>query len=144
MNEWNGGNYRIGTVGKINKGVKVKIAEDGEILCKGPNVMMGYYKDSEKTSEVMTGDYFHTGDIGKIDSDGFLRITDRKKEMFKTSGGKYVAPALIEGQMKQSLFIEQMMVIGEGQKMPAALIQPNFEYIAEWIKDNNIDCPSMT
>ena len=142
MNEWNGGNYRIGTVGKINKGVEVKIAEDGEILCKGPNVMMGYYKDSEKTSEVMTGDYFHTGDIGKIDSDGFLRITDRKKEMFKTSGGKYVAPALIEGQMKQSLFIEQMMVIGEGQKMPAALIQPNFEYIAEWIKDNNIDCPS--
>ena len=142
MNEWKGGGYRIGTVGKVNKGVEVKIAEDGEILCKGPNVMMGYYKDSEKTSEVMTGDYFHTGDIGKIDSDGFLRITDRKKEMFKTSGGKYVAPALIEGQMKQSLFIEQMMVIGEGQKMPAALIQPNFEYIAEWIKDNNIDCPS--
>ena len=142
MNEWKGGGYRIGTVGQVNKGVEVKIAEDGEILCKGPNVMMGYYKDSEKTSEVMTGDYFHTGDIGKIDSDGFLRITDRKKEMFKTSGGKYVAPALIEGQMKQSLFIEQMMVIGEGQKMPAALIQPNFEYISEWIKDNNIDCPS--
>ena len=104
--------------------------------------MMGYYKDSEKTSEVMTGDYFHTGDIGKIDSDGFLRITDCKKEMFKTSGGKYVAPALIEGQMKQSLFIEQMMVIEKDKKMPAALIQPNFEYIAEWIKDNNIDCPS--
>ncbi len=90
----------------------------------------------------MTGNYFHTGDIGEIDSDGFLRITDRKKEMFKTSGGKYIAPALIEGQMKQSLFIEQIMVVGEGQKMPAALIQPNFEYIAEWLKENNIDCPS--
>jgi len=142
MNEWKGGGYRIGTVGKVNKGVEVKIAEDGEILCKGPNVMMGYYKDPEKTTEVMTGNYFHTGDIGEIDSDGFLRITDRKKEMFKTSGGKYIAPALIEGQMKQSLFIEQIMVVGEGQKMPAALIQPNFEYIAEWLKENNIDCPS--
>lgn len=142
MNEWKGGGFRIGTVGKVNKGVEVKIAEDGEILCKGPNVMMGYYKDPEKTTEVMTGNYFHTGDIGEIDSDGFLRITDRKKEMFKTSGGKYIAPALIEGQMKQSLFIEQIMVVGEGQKMPAALIQPNFEYIAEWLKENNIDCPS--
>ena len=142
MNEWKGGGYRIGTVGQVNKGVEVKIAEDGEILCKGPNVMMGYYKDPEKTTEVMTENYFHTGDIGEIDSDGFLRITDRKKEMFKTSGGKYIAPALIEGQMKQSLFIEQIMVVGEGQKMPAALIQPNFEYIAEWLKENNIECPS--
>ena len=142
MNEWKGGGYRIGIVGQVNKGVEVKIAEDGEILCKGPNVMMGYYKDPEKTTEVMTENYFHTGDIGEIDSDGFLRITDRKKEMFKTSGGKYIAPALIEGQMKQSLFIEQIMVVGEGQKMPAALIQPNFEYIAEWLKENNIECPS--
>ena len=129
MNEVNNDGFKIGTVGRVNKGVEVKIAEDGEILCKGPNVMMGYYKDEAKTAEVMSGDYFHTGDIGEIDADGFLKITDRKKEMFKTSGGKYIAPALIEGQMKQSLFIEQMMVIGEGQKMPAALIQPNFEYI---------------
>ena len=142
MNEINNGGFRIGTVGRVNKGVEVKIAEDGEILCKGPNVMMGYYKDEAKTAEVMSGDYFHTGDIGEIDADGFLKITDRKKEMFKTSGGKYIAPALIEGQMKQSLFIEQMMVIGEGQKMPAALIQPNFEYIGEWIKDHKIDCPT--
>jgi long-chain acyl-CoA synthetase len=142
MNEVNNGGFRIGTVGRVNKGVEVKIAEDGEILCKGPNVMMGYYKDEAKTAEVMSGDYFHTGDIGEIDADGFLKITDRKKEMFKTSGGKYIAPALIEGQMKQSLFIEQMMVIGEGQKMPAALIQPNFEYIGEWIEDHKIDCPT--
>ena len=142
MNEVNNDGFKIGTVGRVNKGVEVKIAEDGEILCKGPNVMMGYYKDEAKTAEVMSGDYFHTGDIGEIDADGFLKITDRKKEMFKTSGGKYIAPALIEGQMKQSLFIEQMMVIGEGQKMPAALIQPNFEYIAEWIKEHKIDCPA--
>ena len=140
MNEVAGGGFRIGTVGRVNAGVEVKIADDGEILCKGPNVMMGYYKDEAKTAEVMTDQYFHTGDIGEIDADGFLKITDRKKEMFKTSGGKYIAPALIEGQMKQSLFIEQMMVIGEGQKMPAALIQPNFEYVGEWMKDNNIDC----
>ena len=140
MNEVAGGGFRIGTVGRVNAGVEVKIADDGEILCKGPNVMMGYYKDEAKTAEVVTDQYFHTGDIGEIDADGFLKITDRKKEMFKTSGGKYIAPALIEGQMKQSLFIEQMMVIGEGQKMPAALIQPNFEYVGEWMKDNNIDC----
>jgi long-chain acyl-CoA synthetase len=100
---------------------------------KGPNVMMGYYKDPEKTSEVMTGDYFHTGDKGMIDEDGFIKITGRKKEMFKTSGGKYVIPPLLEGQFKQSLFIEQIMVVGEGEKMPAALVQPNFEYIKDWI-----------
>jgi long-chain acyl-CoA synthetase len=125
--------FRLGTVGKPIDGVEVKIAEDGEILVKGPNVMMGYYKDPEKTSEVMTGDYFHTGDKGMIDEDGFIKITGRKKEMFKTSGGKYVIPPLLEGQFKQSLFIEQIMVVGEGEKMPAALVQPNFEYIKDWI-----------
>lgn len=131
------GGWKIGTVGKIIDDVEVKIAEDGEILCKGPNVMMGYYKDTEKTNEVMTNGYFHTGDIGEIDSDGFLRITDRKKEMFKTSGGKYVAPQLLENRLKQSRFIEQVMVVGEGEKMPAALIQPNFEFLAEWAKRHN-------
>ncbi len=134
VNDQNNKGFKIGTVGRIVKGVTVKIAEDGEILCKGPNVMQGYYKDPEKTAEVMTGEYFHTGDIGEIDSNGFLKITDRKKEMFKTSGGKYVAPSLLEGKLKQSRFIEQIMVVGEGEKMPAALIQPNFAFIKEWIE----------
>ena len=130
--------FRVGTVGKVIDGVTVKIAEDGEILCKGPNIMMGYFKDEKLTSEVMTDNYFHTGDIGEFDSDGFLRITDRKKEMFKTSGGKYIAPQLIENTMKQSRFIEQIMVIGDGQKMPAAFIQPNFDFVKEWAKIHKI------
>ncbi|MFV0571417.1 MAG: AMP-dependent synthetase/ligase [Xanthomarina gelatinilytica] len=138
VNDQRDGGFRIGTVGRIINNVEVKIAEDGEILVKGPNVMKGYYKEPEKTAEVMTGDYFHTGDIGEIDSDGFLKITDRKKEMFKTSGGKYVAPALLENQFKQSRFIEQIMVIGEGEKMPAALIQVNYEFIEEWAKRHHI------
>ncbi|RAJ16872.1 AMP-dependent synthetase/ligase [Olleya aquimaris] len=125
--------FKVGTVGKPIDGVEVKIAEDGELLIKGRNVMMGYYKDPEKTASVMTGDYFHTGDKGEIDPDGFLKITGRKKEMFKTSGGKYVIPTLLENELKQSRFIEQVMVVGEGEKMPAAIIQPNFEFIQEWI-----------
>ncbi len=126
--------YRVGTVGRPIADVEVKIAEDGEILIKGPNVMLGYYKDPIKTAEVMTGDYFHTGDKGEIDIDGFLKITGRKKEMFKTSGGKYIIPTLLENELKQSRFIEQVMVVGEGEKMPAALIQPNFDFIKEWIQ----------
>jgi long-chain acyl-CoA synthetase len=139
VNDERNGGFRIGTVGRIIDHVEVKIAVDGEIMVKGPNVMLGYYKDPEKTAEVMTGKYFHTGDIGEVDSDGFLKITDRKKEMFKTSGGKYVAPALIENELKQSRFIEQAMVIGEGEKMPAALIQPNFVYIKDVIEKKHID-----
>ena len=127
------GGFRVGTVGKIIENVHIKIAETGEILVKGPNVMMGYYKDPEKTAEVIKDGYFHTGDKGEVDADGFLTITGRTKEMFKTSGGKYVVPPLLEGELKQSRFIEQVMVIGEGQKMPAALIQPNFDFIREWI-----------
>ena len=132
--------FKIGTVGKPINGVEVKIAEDGEILIKGRNVMMGYYKDPEKTASVMTGEYFHTGDKGEVDKDGFLKITGRKKEMFKTSGGKYVIPTLLENELKQSRFIEQVMFVGEGEKMPAAIIQPNFEFIQEWIdrKKKNI------
>ncbi|RVT77428.1 long-chain fatty acid--CoA ligase [Flavobacterium sufflavum] len=139
VNDMRNFGFRIGTVGKVIDNVEVKIAEDGEILCKGPNVMIGYYKNETLTNEVITDGYFHTGDIGNMDSDGFLKITDRKKEMFKTSGGKYIAPQLIENTMKQSRFIEQIMVIGEGQKMPAAFIQPNFDFVTEWAKKNNIE-----
>ncbi len=131
-------NFKIGTVGKPIDHVEVKIAEDGEIMVKGPNVMAGYYKDTELTSSVMTNGYFHTGDIGEFDTEGFLRITDRKKEMFKTSGGKYIAPQLIENDMKQSPYIEQIMVIGDGEKMPAAFIQPAFENIKSWAAQKKI------
>ncbi|TDP59452.1 AMP-dependent synthetase/ligase [Flavobacterium dankookense] len=139
VNDQRNGGFRIGTAGRIIDNVEVKIAADGEILCKGPNVMMGYYKDEKLTSEAIVDGYFHTGDIGEVDSDGFLRITDRKKEMFKTSGGKYIAPQLLENTMKQSRFIEQIMVIGDGQKMPAAFIQPSFDFIKEWAKIHNIN-----
>lgn len=139
VNDQNNGGFRIGTVGRIIDHVEVKIADDGEILVKGPNIMLGYFKDPEKTAEVMTGDYFHTGDIGEVSEDGFLKITDRKKEMFKTSGGKYVAPALLENELKQSRFIEQVMVIGENEKMPAAIIQPNFEFVREWAQRHNLN-----
>ena len=138
VNDMRNYGFRIGTVGKVIDNVEVKIAEDGEILCKGPNVMMGYYKNETLTNEVITDGYFHTGDIGNMDKDGFLKITDRKKEMFKTSGGKYIAPQLIENTMKQSRFIENIMVIGEGQKMPAAFIQPNFDFVSEWANKNKI------
>ncbi len=140
VNDLRNGGFRIGSVGKALPDTEVKIAEDGEILIKGPQVMQGYYKDPEQTAEVLKNGYFHTGDIGEIDGDGFLKITDRKKSMFKTSGGKYVAPQLIENAMKQSSFIEQILVVGDGEKMPAALIQPNWEWIKQWssIKGNDI------
>ncbi len=138
VNDMRNRGFKIGTVGKLLDGVEVKIADDGEILCKGPNIMLGYYKEPEKSAEALKNGYFHTGDIGEIDADGFLRITDRKKEMFKTSGGKYVAPQILENRFKQSRFIEQIMVVGEGEKMPAALIQPDFEFLFDWAKKNNI------
>ena len=138
VNDMRNGKMRIGSVGPIIDKVEVKIAEDGEILCKGPNIMMGYYKDEEKTNEVLKNGYFHTGDIGHIDADGFLKITDRKKAMFKTSGGKYIAPQVIENAMKQSVFIEQIMVVGENQKFPAALIQLNFVAVEAWAKEKQL------
>ena len=131
------GMLRIGAVGKVIDGVEVKIAEDGEILAKGPNIMMGYYKQPELTAEVMTGDWFHTGDIGVIE-DGFIRITDRKKEMFKTSGGKYVAPQLIENELKASHLIEQCMVIGSGRKFPSAICILNEPGVKEWCSRHDI------
>ncbi len=138
VNDQRNNGFKVGTAGRIINNVEVKIAADGEILCKGPNVMMGYFKDEQQTNEVIVNGYFHTGDIGEVDSDGFLKITDRKKEMFKTSGGKYVAPQLLENAMKQSRFIEQIMVIGDGQKMPAAFIQPSFDFIKDWAKIHEI------
>ncbi len=130
---------RIGTVGMPICNVEVKIAEDGEILCKGPNIMLGYYEKPEKTSEVIDSQgWFHTGDIGEMEGGKFLKITDRKKEIFKTSGGKYVAPQIMENKLKESRFIEQIMVVGEGEKHPAALVQPDFEFLRSWCKRKNI------
>lgn len=134
VNDMRDYHFRIGTVGKVIKDTEVKIAADGEILVKGPQVMMGYYNEPELTASVLKDGYFHTGDIGELDKDGFLKITDRKKEMFKTSGGKYVAPQVVENAMKESLFIEQIMVIGDGEKMPAAFIQLNFDFVNDWAK----------
>lgn len=139
VNDQRNKTFRVGTVGKVIDGVTVKIADNGEILVKGPNVMQGYYKDEEKTASVMKDGYFCTGDKGEFDKDGFLKITGRTKEMFKTSGGKYIVPPLLEGRLKQSLFIEQVMVVGEGEKMPCAIIQPNFEFIKEWAEHKELD-----
>lgn len=137
-----GKKFKVGSVGKPLDNLEVRIAEDGEILCKGPNVMIGYYKNPEKTKEVLTDDgWFHTGDIGKIDDEGFLIITDRKKEMFKTSGGKYVAPQVMENRFKESMFIEQIMVIGENRKHPAALIVPGYDFIKEYYHHKEYDYP---
>lgn len=140
VNYEKGNNVRIGTTGTVLDNVSVKIAEDGEILVKGPNVMIGYYNMPEKTAEEIDADgWFHTGDIGEFIEGKFLKITDRKKEMFKTSGGKYIAPQVMENKFKESRFIEQIMVVGENQKMPAALIVPAFEFIQEWIKYKKLD-----
>ena len=132
LNDLRNEGLKIGTVGKPLAGLDVKIASDGEIVMKGSSVMMGYYKNEEMTQKTIIDGYLHTGDIGEIDAEGFLKITDRKKEMFKTSGGKYIAPAVLESELKQSRFIEQIMIIGESEKMPAALIQVNFEFAKDW------------
>lgn len=129
---------RFGTVGKVIKDVQVKFAEDGEILVKGPNVMLGYYKKAEETAKAIVDGWFHTGDIGEMVEGKFLKITDRKKEIFKTSGGKFIAPQLIENMLKESSYIEQAMVIGEGHKFPAALIIPSFAALQSWCERNEI------
>lgn len=139
VNEEANDGVRIGTVGRPLSNVEVKIADDGEILAKGPNVMMGYYKNETATKEVFTSDgWFKTGDLGELVEGQYLKITGRKKETFKTSGGKYIAPQLLENKMKESSFIEQIMVIGEGEKHPAAVIQPAFEFLEEWCKRKDI------
>lgn len=133
------GEMKVGTVGPILEGIEVKIADDGEILCKGPSVMKGYYKAPDLTAEVIDEEgWFHTGDIGFLDEGKFLKITDRKKEMFKMSGGKYIAPQMIENKLKESFFIEQAMVIGENEKFASALISPNFEYLHDWCSEHKI------
>jgi len=127
------GMVKFGTVGPLLTGIEMKIAGDGEILCKGPNVMMGYLNRPEKTSEVIDPEgWFHTGDIGVIEDGKFLKITDRKKEIFKTSSGKYIAPQPIEQRVRESPFIEQIIVVGENRNYTAALIIPNFEYLRNW------------
>lgn len=134
---------RVGTVGPILPGVEVKFAEDGEILCKGPNVMLGYYKEPEMTKNAIDEEgYFHTGDIGMLVEGKYLKITDRKKEIFKLSGGKYIAPQMIENKLKESMFIEQAMVIGENEKFASALISPAFAYVENWCKERGIETSS--
>jgi len=131
---------RLGTVGKPIRNVKIRTARDGEIEVSGPNVMLGYYNKPEATREVFTDDgWFKTGDIGTIDKDGFLKITDRKKELFKTSGGKYIAPSPIEQMIKASRFVSQVVLIGNGRKFPAALIVPNFEQLKNYAKIKNLN-----
>ena len=133
VNDIRNGGFRVGTVGKVIDNVDVKIAEDGEILAKGPNVMVGYYKRPDLTAEVIDAEgWFHTGDIGEIGEGNFLRITDRKKEIFKTSGGKYIAPQMIENKLKESRFIEQVMVIGENEKFPSAFVVPSFLFLKDY------------
>lgn len=128
---------KFGSVGPLIENVEVKIAEDGEILCKGPNVMMGYYKRPDLTADAVTDGWYHTGDIGVLDG-RFLKITDRKKELFKTSGGKYVAPLPIENKLKESMFVEQVMVVGSERKFVGALIVPSFPNLKDWCRQNNI------
>ncbi|RZK89734.1 MAG: long-chain fatty acid--CoA ligase [Pedobacter sp.] len=127
------GGTMFGSVGEVIKGVEVKIAQDGEVLTRGHQVMKGYYNRPDLTAEAIDKDgWFHTGDIGELVNDRFLRITDRKKEMFKTAGGKYIAPQMLENKYKESIFIEQIMVLGENRKFPSALIVPNFETLKTW------------
>ncbi len=130
---------KLGTVGALIDGVDLKIADDGEILCKGDNVMLGYYKNEELTKEVFDEEgWFRTGDIGFITNDGFLKVTDRKKEIFKLSNGKFLAPQIVENKLKESVFIEQSMVVGEQKKFASAIIVPDFAYLAGWCKENNL------
>ncbi|WP_332735595.1 AMP-dependent synthetase/ligase [Flavihumibacter sp.] len=138
VNRYTEAGRKFGTVGLLLDDVEVKIAEDGEILSKGPHIMMGYYKRPDLTAEVIKDGWFSTGDIGMIVDNKFLKITDRKKEMFKTSGGKYVAPLPIENRLKESLYVEQLMVLGADKKFVSALIVPSFPNLKDWCRQNNI------
>ncbi len=143
VNTLDPGGLKFGTVGKLLDKVTVRIAEDGEILCKGPNLMLGYYNRPDLTAEVIDSDgWFHTGDIGMFEENVYLKITDRKKEIFKTSGGKYIVPQATENKLKESRFIEQVMVIGEAQKFASAFIVPAFAFINEWATRKGITLPA--
>ncbi|MGB7529282.1 AMP-dependent synthetase/ligase [Sphingobacterium cellulitidis] len=143
VNSWKDEDVKFGTVGRVLNNLDVKIAKDGEILVKGPSVTTGYYHNEEATKEAFTEDgYLHTGDIGEITPDGFLKITDRKKEMFKTAGGKYVAPQVIENKLMESTLIAQVMVIGENQRFPAALIVPAYEELEKYANHKGISYSS--
>ena len=139
VNSWDENDVKFGSVGRVLKNLEVKIAEDGEILVKGPSITKGYYKNEEATKETIDEDgYFHTGDIGVLTPDGFLKITDRKKEIFKTAGGKYIAPQVMENKLMESVLIGQVMIIGENQKFPSALIIPAFEELEKYCKVKGI------
>ena len=138
VNRYNVEDRMFGTVGPLIDKIQVKIAEDGEILCKGPNIMMGYYKRDDLTKEVIRDEWFQTGDIGTMVNGKFLKITDRKKELFKTSGGKYVAPLPIENKLKESIYVEQVMVVGSERKFVGALIVPAFSALKDWARANGI------
>jgi long-chain acyl-CoA synthetase len=146
FNRFSEGGAMLGTVGMPIKDVEIRIADDGEILAKGPNIMMGYYKEDEKTNEAIHEGWFHTGDVGTFitapNGNKFLKITDRKKELLKTSGGKYVAPAPIESKYRESFYVEQIMVVGEGKKFVSALIVPAFPALNEWAKEQGISTSS--
>jgi len=142
FNRFEEGGYMMGTVGVAIPGVEVKLGDQGEILARGENVMMGYFNMPEQTTEMLRDGWLHTGDVGVFIDDKFLKITDRIKQLFKTSGGKYVTPQPIENKMSESFFIEQIMVIGENEKFVSAIIQPAFDAIYDWAKKNHIGVSS--
>jgi len=139
INRMEKGECKLGSVGTVIDGVELKIAEDGEVLCKGDCVMLGYYKDEQQTQSVFDKEgWFHTGDVGHLEDGKFLMITDRKKEIFKLSSGKFIAPQPIENLVKESAFIDQVMVVGEHQKFASALLVPDFKYLNEWCSEQKI------
>jgi long-chain acyl-CoA synthetase len=143
INRQDGEDLKLGTVGALIDGVQLKIADDGEILCKGHNVMLGYYKNKELTEQALDKDgWFHTGDVGNIDEGRFLVVTDRKKEIFKLSSGKFIAPQKLETKIKESLCVDQVMVVGESEKFASAIISPNIPFIKEWCTKNNLEFTS--
>src|SRR5206468_12856941 len=130
---------KIGTVGKAIPGVELKIAQDGEILARGPNIMQGYYKLPDATRETIDSEgWLHTGDSGEIDSDGHLKITDRKKQLIKTAGGKYIAPQPIEGMVKRNKSVANALLYGDRRKFPIVLVVPNFDNLERWARERNL------